>query len=53
MITITNEASWWEAVASGKNWPNSDNKSSWFWNSLDTCPYTSVSVSGIGNDAGP
>ena len=25
------------AVASGRNWPNSDSKSSWFWNSLETC----------------
>ncbi len=36
-----------DPFASGRNWPNSDSKSSWFWNSLATCEYTSDSVNGL------
>lgn len=34
-------------MASGRNWPNSCSRSSWFWNSLATWAYTSDSVRGL------
>jgi len=35
LVTVERTENW--AVASGRNCPNSDRRSSWFWNSLETC----------------